>query len=136
LECKPRGAWASAVRIAIGVHYGAVIVGNVGSERRREFTAIGDVVNVASRLEEATRELGWTLAAPDPCVQAAGNGIGGKRFDRSIELQLRGRQSVILVFIAGERLDLQVAWSPYEPSGAERRHQEECAPSASPWELG
>jgi adenylate cyclase len=91
---------ASPVRIAIGVHYGAVIVGNVGSKVRSEFTAVGDVVNVASRLEKATRDLGCTLAASDPCVQAAGNEIDGKRFDKTVKLKVRGRQSSILVHVS------------------------------------
>ncbi|MFT5355969.1 MAG: adenylate cyclase [Polyangiales bacterium] len=43
------------IQLAIGVHTGEAIVGNVGSETRMQFTAIGDVVNVAARLEAIAR---------------------------------------------------------------------------------
>lgn len=44
-------------RIRLGVHYGTAVVGSIGTARYRKVTAIGDVVNIASRIEEESRQV-------------------------------------------------------------------------------
>jgi adenylate cyclase len=56
-----RSGAAGALRVGIGLNSGLVVAGNVGGAGRFEFTVIGDAVNVAARVEAATRQTGDTI---------------------------------------------------------------------------
>jgi adenylate cyclase len=58
------------VRLSVGVHAGPVVLGDIGTERRMEFAVIGDTVNIASRLQELTRQHDARLAASGDLVAA------------------------------------------------------------------
>ena len=50
-----------AIRVAIGIHYGEVVQGDIGNDTRPELTVVGDTVNVASRVEAYCRSLDAAL---------------------------------------------------------------------------
>ncbi|MEO8385425.1 MAG: protein kinase, partial [Betaproteobacteria bacterium] len=78
--------------IGVGVHSGEVMMCHVGTGDSSEFTAIGDAVNLASRLEGKTKELGWSIIASLPTLHAAGEGI---EFGDIETLWVKGRSTPV-----------------------------------------
>ena len=76
--------------IGVGIHSGEVLLCHVGTPGRGELTVVGDTVNIASRLEGQTKELGWAVVAGEATVSAAGPSVvvGSRR-----AIQLRGRST-------------------------------------------
>lgn len=97
---KRAGRGAAAVQLAIGVHCGNVFVGNIGSDRRLDFTVIGDAVNVASRLERLNREQGSRIAASASCLaDARSRGNAVPAFSPVGAVRLPGREEPVEVCV-------------------------------------
>jgi class 3 adenylate cyclase len=56
---------AAPIRCGIGIHTGLLVAGNIGTDKRMEYTVIGDTVNVAARIESKTKDLGVDVLISD-----------------------------------------------------------------------
>jgi adenylate cyclase len=91
------------VQLSVGIHYGTVILGDIGSERRMEFATLGDTVNVAARLEAATRRLSCRILASDAAMEAIQEESLRNRYRKVMRprtgLKLRGRGEAVRVWM-------------------------------------
>jgi serine/threonine-protein kinase PpkA len=81
--------------VGVGLHAGEVSITTVGQGTNQETTILGDVVNLASRLETMSKELGWSVVASAEVVLEA-----GERFvvGRSGQANVKGRESMADIF--------------------------------------
>lgn len=93
------------LRMGIGLHLGPAIVGELGFGGTAHLTAIGDTVNVASRLEALSKEFGVELVVSEALLAAAGCPVEGSE-RRAVEL--RGRSEPLAVRLVAEAASLTV----------------------------
>ena len=87
------------LRMGIGLHQGPAIIGEMGWGRAASLTAIGDTVNVASRLEALTKDLGVQLVVSERLARRAGGGLDAFPLH---ETDLRGRSGRIVVRLVAD----------------------------------
>jgi adenylate cyclase len=102
------------LRMGIGLHAGPAIVGEMGYGPAVSLTAVGDTVNIASRLETLTKELGAELVVSAHLVELAGADLPAAR---RLEVEVRGRSKTLPV------LALDDAGAMHPPADAAPKHR-------------
>jgi class 3 adenylate cyclase/ABC-type nitrate/sulfonate/bicarbonate transport system substrate-binding protein len=112
-EGRPR------IRIRIGLNCATVLVGNVGSSARLSYTALGDGVNVAARLEGINKQFGTTICISDSIYDQVRTEILARPLKR---VQVKGRKTEFMIY---ELLALRASDDP--ELGVRGRDEQLCA---------
>jgi adenylate cyclase len=106
---------ANRLLLRVGLSSGPAIVGNMGSSLRFEYTALGDTVNLAARLEATNKVYGTAILFSGSTAALLGDAVAFRRVDR---VRVKGKQVAVDIFTPCDDARLvratELAWSAYE----------------------
>jgi class 3 adenylate cyclase len=95
LNAKRSKNGQQAIKMGIGVHTGPLVVGNIGTTERMEYTVIGDTVNLCSRLEQMTKDLHRAVLVSDTTAELVKEEF---ELQELTTIEVRGRKEKVTVF--------------------------------------
>jgi len=128
-ELPPQELNGQGLTTRIGIHTGIANVGNFGSVARVDYTALGEAINLASRMEGLNKHLGTKILV----TAETHDGIAGRFLTRPLgQFRLKGFEKAVGVFELVGRLERVEGWKPLHEVFAEglRRFQEGDFPAA------